>query len=117
MYNEEWEAVMTASSMQEKIQEFALLAQKRAEEQERDVEEVVHDLTHESYLLKHTTKDVLIELQQLEETYPEAFYAGAANDHLMEYVDNDVKFDFWSDYVFLFLSAGLEWAILEELEE
>lgn len=117
MYNDEWKSVMTADSMEEKIREFATLAQRRADEQDKDVEEVVHDLTHESYLLKHTTSDVIKELHDLEETYPNEFYDGAANEYLMKSVDRDVDFEFWSDYVSLFLAAGLEWAILTELNE
>lgn len=108
---------MTADSMEEKVQEFARLAQDRAEEKDRDVDAVVHNLTHDSYLMKHTTGDVLRELQELQEAYPEAFYNGAANDHLMEYADQDVSFEFWYDYLYMFLAAGLEWAVLEEVTE
>ncbi|WP_275673116.1 hypothetical protein [Halobaculum magnesiiphilum] len=35
MYNDEWEPVMTADSMEEKVREFDRLAQKRADEQRR----------------------------------------------------------------------------------
>lgn len=117
MYNEEWEPVMTADSMEEKVEEFAKLAQSRADEKDKAIEDVVHNLTHQSYLMKHTTSDVLRELQELNETYPDAFYNGAANDHLMEYAEQDVNFEFWYDHLNMFLAAGLEWAILEEVEE
>lgn len=116
MYNDEWEPVMTADSMEEKVEEFAHLAQTRAEQNDKPVEDVVHDLTHESYLLKHTTGDVLSELQDLEATYPDAFYNGEANDHILTYLDGDQNFDFWYDFAYLSLAAGLEWAVLEELE-
>jgi len=53
---------MTAELIEEKIREFARLAQKRADEQEKDIDDVVHNLTHDSYLMKHTTSNVLREL-------------------------------------------------------
>jgi hypothetical protein len=117
MYNDEWEPVMTADSMEEKVREFARLAQKRADEQDKDIDDVVHNLTHDSYLMKHTTGDVLRELQELDDAYPDAFYNGAANEHLMEYAEQDVNFEFWYDYLYMFLAAGLEWAVLEEVKE
>lgn len=117
MYTDEWEPVMTADSMDERITEFAKLAQKKADQQDKSIEDVVHSMTHESYLMKHTTGDVLKELRELEETFPEAFYDGAANNHIMEYVDGNLDFDFWQDYPYLFLAAGLEWAVLQEVEE
>jgi predicted outer membrane protein len=117
MYNDEWEPAMSADSVEEKVREFARLAQKRADEQEKDINDVVHNLTHDSYLMKHMTSDVLEELQELDGAYPDAFYNGAANEHLMEYAEQDENFDFWYDYLYMFLAAGLEWAILEEIKE
>lgn len=116
MYNDEWEPVMTADSMEEKVREFARLAQNRADEQGKDVDDVVHNMTHDSYLMKHTTGDVLRELQELDDAYPDAFYNGSANEHLMEYAEQDVNFEFWHDYLHMFLAAGLEWAVLREIE-
>jgi len=116
MYSDEWKPVMTADSMDEKISEFAALAQQRAEDQDTSIEDSVHNLTHESYLMKHTTGDVLKELRELEELYPDAFYNGAANEHLMDYLADPPEFDFWYDYVYLALAAGLEWAVLQEIE-
>lgn len=55
---------MTADSMEEKVREFARLAQHRSEQQDKDVKDVVHEMTHDSYLMKHTTGDVLRELQE-----------------------------------------------------
>lgn len=43
-------------------------------------------MTHKSYLMKHTTGDVLKDLDELQELYQDAFYNGDANDHLMEYL-------------------------------
>ena len=103
--------------MEEQIQEFAALAQKRADKRNRSIEDVIHNMTHESYLMKHTTKDVLKELIKLQELYPDAFYNGEANDHLMTYLENPSHFEFWYDYVYLALAAGLEWAILEQVRE
>lgn len=34
----------------------------------------------------------------------------------MEYADQDIEFEFWYDYVHMFLAAGLEWAVLQEIE-
>lgn len=118
MYNEEWKPVMEADSMEEQIAEMATLARRRAESRDREVKEVVRDMTHESYLMKHTTGDVLRELSELEEAYPDAFYDGAANDHIMEHFSDmrERKVDFWHEYAFAALAAGLEWAILKELE-
>ena len=117
MYNDEWEPVMNADSMEEKVRGFARLAQKRADEQGNDIDDVVHKMTHDSYLMKHTTSDVLRELQELDEAYSDEFYNGAANEHLMEYAEQDGNFDFWYDYLYMFLAAGLEWAVLEEVKE
>jgi len=117
MYSKDWEPVMTADSMEEKVQAFAQLAQKRADEDDKAIEDVVYQMTHQSYLMKHTTGDVLRELQELNDTYPDAFYNGAANDHLMEYAEQDVNFEFWYDYLNMFLAAGLEWAVLEAVKE
>ncbi|WP_058825754.1 hypothetical protein [Haloferax sp. Q22] len=117
MYNEEWEPVMTADSMEEKVEEFAALAKEKAETEEKSVEDVVHSLTHEAYLMKHTTGDILKELQELEEAYTDEFYNGAANDHIMQYLEDGQDFEFWYDYSALSLAAGLEWAVLEELKE
>lgn len=117
MYDDEWEPIMAAQSMEEKVNAFARLAKNRAEQQDKPTEDVVHSLTHDLYLLKHTTGDVLQELKDLQEAYSEAFYDGAANDHIMQYMTHDIKFDFWHDYVYLFLAAGLEWAVLQEVED
>ncbi|WP_122090404.1 hypothetical protein [Halalkalicoccus subterraneus] len=106
---------MNAESMEKKITAFADLAQKRAGGQDENVESVVRSLTHESYLLKHNTKDVLNELQQLVETYPDEFYDGDANDHVMQHISEMGSVDFWYAYPGAALAAGLEWAILEEL--
>jgi len=118
MYNEEWKPVMEADSMEEQISEMAALARNRAESRDRPVEDIVRDMTHESYLMKHTTSDALRELAELEEAYPDAFYDGAANDHIMEHYSDigEDKVDFWHEYAFAALAAGLEWAILNELE-
>lgn len=116
MYNDAREPVMAAYSMEEKVGEFARLAQKRVDEQDKDIDNVVHNLTHDSYLMKHTTSHVLRELQELDNTYPYAFYNGSANEHLMEYAEQDVTFEFWHDYLYMFLAAGLEWAVLREIE-
>ncbi len=116
MYNDEWEPVMTAGDMSEKIEAFAELAQNRAEKQDQSVEDVVHDLTHQSYLSKHTTSDVLSELNELESLYPDAMYDGAANDHITTYLDDASEFEFWYDYAYLSLAAGLEWAILHTIK-
>lgn len=116
MYTEEWKPIMMADSIDEKIEEVAQLAQNRAESSDLKLEEIVHNLTHDSYLLKHTTSDVLKELSELENTYPDAFYDKSANEHTMQYMDEDLNFDFWHDYANLFLAAGLEWAVLKELQ-
>ena len=79
---------------EKKIREFARLAQNWADEQEKNIDDVVHSLTHDSYLMKHTTSNVLRELQELDDAYPDAFYDRAANEHLMEYAEQDVNFDF-----------------------
>lgn len=117
MYSEEWEPVMRADSIEQKVGSFAELAQKRANERDKPVEEVVQKLTQEEYMMKHTTSDVLSELIELEEAYPEEFYNGDANRHLMQYMSDDLNFEFWYDYLYLALGAGLEWAVLNELEE
>lgn len=117
MYNDEWEPVMTADSMEEKVEEFATLAKKKSENEDKSVEDVVHSLTHESYLMKHTTSDILKELQELEKAFTDEFYNGAANNHIMQYLEGEQNFEFWYDYTALSLAAGLEWAILEELKE
>lgn len=117
MYTDEWESVMTADSMEERIQEFAALARERADERDKSIEDVVHEITHESYLMRHTTGDVLKELGELQEVYPDAFYNGDANDHLMEYLEDPPDFEFWYDYVYLALAAGLEWAVLQQVWE
>ncbi|MFD1565591.1 hypothetical protein ACFR99_18840 [Haloarchaeobius amylolyticus] len=117
MYNEDWEDVMTADSMDEKISAFADLAQGRAENREQPIEDVVHNLTHQSYLEKHTTSDILTELAELESLYPDAMYDGEANDHIMTYLDDTSDFEYWYDYAYLSLAAGLEWAVLTEIQE
>lgn len=117
MYTDEWEPVMTAETMEEKISEFAALAQARTEDKEKPVEDVVHKLTHDSYLMKHTVADVLTELQELQALYQDEFYNGDANSHIMDYVEDSLSFDFWYDYVYLSLAAGMEWAVLQEVEE
>ncbi|KOX95482.1 hypothetical protein [Halorubrum tropicale] len=117
MHNDEWEPVMTADSIEQKVEEFAALAKKKAETEEKSVEDVVHSLTHESYLMKHTTSDILKELQELEETYTDEFYNGEANDHIIQYLEEEQDFEFWYDYTALSLAAGLEWAVLNELKQ
>lgn len=76
---------MTADSMEEKIRAFAQLARNRADQRDEDIENVVYNLIHNVYLTKHTTSDVLTELQELQDTNQKAFYNGEANDHLMTY--------------------------------
>ena len=117
MYTKEWEPVMTADLMEVRVEKFAALARERAEERDKSIEDVVHELTHDSYLMKHTTGDVLEELRELQDLYPDAFYNGSANNHIMEYLEDPPAFDFWYDHAYLALAAGLEWAILEQLEE
>ncbi|MEE6209304.1 hypothetical protein U3A55_03890 [Salarchaeum sp. III] len=117
MYNDEWEPVMTADSIEQKVEEFAALAKKKAETEGKSVEDLVHSLTHESYLMKHTTSDILKELQELEETYTDEFYNGEANDHIIQYLEEEQDFEFWYDYTALSLAAGLEWAVLNELKQ
>lgn len=51
-------------------------------------------MTHEFYLMKHTTGDVLKELGELQELHPDAFYNGEANNHLMDYLADPPEFDF-----------------------
>jgi hypothetical protein len=114
MYQDEWEPIMTADSMEEKIAAFVDLTEERTKEGE-EVEETVRSLTHETYLLKHTTTDVLRELQELVELYPEEFHDGEANEHVMEHINEMGEAEFWYDYPGAALAAGLEWAILEEL--
>lgn len=108
---------MKADSIEERIQELAALAQRRSEDQDEPLQEVIHNMTHDSYLLKHSTSDVLQELNELQQMYPEEFYNGEANHHIMSYIEEDTGFEFWYDYSYLALAAGLEWAILRELEE
>lgn len=117
MYTNEWEPIMKAESMEEKIQKFASLAQDRVEEKDEPIEDVVHSMTHDSYLLKHTTSDVLRELRELEALFPNEFYDGKANDHIMKYLEDPPKIEFWYDYMGLMLAAGLEWAVLKQIEE
>jgi hypothetical protein len=116
MYDDEWESVMTAESVEERIKEFSKLAQKRAEGGDSSLSEVVHRLTHELYLTRHTTSDILQELDELERAYSTEFQDGEANDHIMEYFQKDHDFRFWHDYPSLCLAAGLEWAVLNCLE-
>lgn len=108
---------MTADSMEEQIQELATLAQHRSEDQNKSIEEVVYNMTHNSYLMKHSTTDILQELNELQQTYPKEFYNGEANQHIMSYMGKEIEFEFWHDYPSLALAAGLEWAILQELGE
>jgi gas vesicle protein len=115
MYQDEWEPVMTAESMKEKIEALAELAKDRTEDGE-SVEETVRSLTHETYLLKHTTTDVLRELQELVELYQDEFYDGDANKHVMEHINDMGEVEFWYDYPGAALAAGLEWATLEALD-
>jgi gamma-glutamyltranspeptidase len=117
MYSNEWEPVMTAETVEDKIKAFSQLAQDRADQRDQNIKNVVHQLTHNDYLMKHTSSDVLSELQDLEEEYPDAFYNGEANEHIMQYFENDQDFEFWYDHVYLALAAGLEWAILDQLQE
>ena len=56
---------MTDDSVKEQVQEFAAIAGDRADERGGSIEEVIHDMTYESYLMKHTTEDVLKELGEL----------------------------------------------------
>lgn len=114
MYEDEWEPVMTAESMEEKVAAFAELVENRTEEGE-SIEKAVQSLTHETYLMKHTTTDVLRELQELVELYPDEFYDGEANEHMMQYINEMDEVEFWYDHLGATLAAGLEWAILEEL--
>lgn len=60
---------MTSDSMEEKISEFAALARDRSEKKDKPIEDVVHKLTHDSYLMKHTVGDVLKEIRELQELY------------------------------------------------
>ncbi len=108
---------MAADSIEQKVEEFAALANKKAETEEKSIEDIVHSLTHEVYLMKHTIGDILKELQELKEAYTDEFYNGAANDHIMQYLEDRQDFEFWYDYSALSLAAGLEWAVLEELKE
>ncbi len=117
MYSDEWEAVMTAEDMEKRIEEMAVLAESRAEEDGEPVREVVHDMTHESYLLKHTTADVIRELDRLQELYSDEFYDGDANAFVTSELNDVDEFEYWHDYVYLALAAGLEWAVIKELEE
>ncbi|ELY65814.1 hypothetical protein [Natronobacterium gregoryi] len=117
MYNEEWEAIMTADSMEERVEEFAQLALQRAEESGGSVDDVVHEMTHDQYLLKHSTSDVLREIDELQQEYSDAFYDGDANDHVQSYLDDAGEFEFWHGWAYLSLAAGLEWAVLHELEQ
>lgn len=114
MYTDEWEPIMTADSIEERVSEFTKLAQERSN---GDIESVVHELTHDAYLFKHTPSDALSEMDELQAEYPDAFDHGEANEHIMQYIEENPGFEFWYDYVFLSLAAGLEWAILQELEE
>lgn len=117
MYSEEWEAAMTVDSMEERIHELAALAQRRAERQDDSIQDVVNSMTHAAYLQKHTTGDVLRELDELQELHPEEFYNGEANAHIVAYLGDASDFEFWYDYAYLALAAGLEWAILEQVGE
>lgn len=115
MYEDEWEPVMMADSMVERITAFAELADERADSGE-NIEDVVRSLTHESYLMKHTTTDILSELEQLVDLYPDEFYDGEANEHIVQHINEMGDVEFWHDYPAAALAAGLEWAILEELQ-
>jgi len=108
---------MTAETVENKIRAFSQLARNRADQRDQAIENAVHELTHNDYLMKHTTSDVLLELQNLEEEYPDAFYNGEANDHIMQYFENNQDFEFWYDRIYLPLAAGLEWAILNQIQE
>lgn len=101
--------------MEEKIAAFADVAEERTED-EGSVEDTVRSLTHETHLLKHTTTDILREFQELVELYSDEFYDGEANDHVMDHIDDMGDVEFWYDYPSAALAAGLEWAILEELD-
>ena len=117
MYSDEWKPAMTADTMEERIEELAKIAQRRAEEDDAPLEDVVSNMLHNSYLLKHTTEDVLRELTELESLYPDAFYDGDANAHVASNLNDVDNFEFWSDYVSLALASGLEWAVLNELNQ
>jgi hypothetical protein len=116
MYTDEWEPVMTADSMSEKVEELASLASSRADSDDA-LEEIVDELIRESYLNRHTTSDALKELAELVEEYPEPFYDGAAESQLRQRLSDAANLQFWHEYVFLFLAAGLEWAVLDTLEQ
>jgi hypothetical protein len=47
--------------------------------------------------------------------YPNGFYDGEANEHVMQLINDMGEVEFWYDYPSAALAAGLEWAILEEL--
>jgi hypothetical protein len=115
MNTDEWESVRSAGSINEKIVELTELAQAQTSDDE-SFEDTVHRLIHGEYLLKHTTSDVLRELRELEQEYPDEFYDGEANNHILKYIDSDQNPDFWHEYPYLFLAAGLEWAVLNEVE-
>jgi len=117
MYNDKWESVMTTDLIELKVEEFAALAKKKAKTEEKSVEDLVHSLTHEFYLMKHTTSDILKELQELEETYADEFYNGEANDHIIQYLEGEQNFEFWYDYTTLSLAARLKWTVLNELKQ
>jgi hypothetical protein len=55
IYTDESEPMMTADSMEKRIEVFAAFARERAEEQDQSIDDAVHEMTHESYLMKHTT--------------------------------------------------------------
>jgi hypothetical protein len=59
--------------MEERIEVFAAFAREQAEEQDKLMEDFVHEMIHESYLMKYTTGDMLRDLGELEEVYPDAF--------------------------------------------
>jgi hypothetical protein len=106
MYNDEWEPVATAGLIEGGVEEFAALAKKKAETEQKPLGDIVYSLTHEIYMMKHTTGDVLEEV-----------YKRAANDHLMQYLKDEKDLEFWYDYTALSLAAGLEWAVINELEK
>lgn len=117
MYSDEWRAAMTADSIEDKVEELAKIAESRANERGESIENVVHSMMHESYLMKHTTGDVLSELNELQDSYSEEFYRGEANEWVTDALNSASRFDEWSDFAYIALAAGFEWAVLEELDQ
>ena len=117
MYNEEWKPVMEDDSTEEWVAAMAALARERAETHDRDVEDVARNITHELYLMKRTTGDILNSRnsrgvsRRLLRWRCQRSYHGALHRH-----GGKRKTEFWHEYAYAALAAGLEWAILNELE-